>query len=72
MRIYPDEISAKSELFRHYQQIAENGTGDPKSDTYAKEVVNLASSLADYRSTSPSVREVVQAVRLLERELPPE
>ena len=72
LRTSYDDISAKSKLFRHYQEIAEDGTSSGESAIYAKAVVSLASSLANYRTTSPNVREVVQAVRLLERELPPE
>ena len=67
-----NDLSTTSKLFRHYQEIVTNGTSSDESVTYAKEVVSLASSLANYLSTSPNVREVVQAARLLERELPPE
>ena len=66
------DISANSMLFRHYQRISEDVISSDESVAYAKEVVNLTSALADYRSASPHFRQVATAVRLLERELPPE
>ena len=67
-----DNLGANSQLFRHYQEIVENSTSDDETVAYAKEVMQLASALANYRTTSPNARQVEQAVRLLERELPPE
>ena len=66
-----DDISAKSKLFSHYREIVEDPTSSEDAIAYAKDIVMLASSLASYRSDSPSARELELAVRLLEREVPP-
>ena len=72
MRAFGDNTGTKSELFRDYQDIVENEQGSDEAIRYAQRVLDLTSSHAQNLMMMPGGRDVMQVVRLLERELPPE
>ena len=73
MRAFGDNTGTKSELFRDYQDIVEeNRQSSDETIKYAQGVLDLTSSHAQNLMMMPGGRDVVQVVRLLERELPPE
>ena len=69
---FGDNPGTESELFRDYQDIVENEQGSDETIKYAQGVLDLTSSHSQNLMMMPGVRDVVQVVRLLERELPPE
>ena len=72
---FSNDTGTESQLFRVYQEIVENNQRGDVTVEYAQGVLSLTSTYAhEFMMTpfAPEVEEVVQTVRLLERDLPPE